>query len=110
MRGCGQRGRTYGNVNNVDNIVGQFSGVIGRQIITAAFNEQELAAKFSLQSFQSAHIGANVFSDCGVRTSSCLDGEDAIFWKSLVFYQEFLVLTSEDVVGDGSFSRPLASV
>lgn len=42
--------------------------------------------------------------------SSCLNGEDTILWQGLVFYEEFLVFTGEDIVGDGSFFEWLAGV
>lgn len=93
----------YRNVDNVNNVIGQLPGVVCGQIITPAFHEQELATEFGLQSFQSAHISAYVFSDRCVGAPSCLDGENAIFWKGLVFYEEFLVFTGEDIVGDGGF-------
>jgi hypothetical protein len=95
-------GITHRNVDNIDNIISQLSGVICGQIIASAFYKEELATKFSLQSLQSAHVGTYVFSNCCMGTSSRLYGEDAIFRKGLVFYEEFLIFSSEDVVGDGS--------
>ena len=75
---------TYRNVDDINDTISQLSGIVCGQIVTTTFHKEELATKFGLQSFQSAQIGAYIFSDCRMRTSSRLDGEDAIFWKSLV--------------------------
>lgn len=88
------------NVNDIDNVISQLSGVICGQVIASALYKEELATKFSLQSFQSAHIGTYVFSNCRMGTPPCLDGKNAILWKCLVFYEEFLIFPSEDVIGN----------
>ena len=41
-------GGTYRNINNINDIISQFPGVVGGEIVASAFNEKNLAPELRL--------------------------------------------------------------
>jgi hypothetical protein len=94
---------THRHIDDIDNIVSQFPAVVGCEIVAAALDEEDLAVKFSLEGLQRAHVGADVLANRGVRASSCLDGEDTLRGQGLVFDEELLILSGENIVCDSGY-------
>lgn len=90
---------TTGDVDDVDDKVSEFTGVVCGEIVAAAFDEEELAIEFCLEGLEGADVGGDVLTDCGVGAAAGLDGEDAVGGEGVVLDEEFLVFAGEDVVG-----------
>lgn len=93
-------GSAHRDVDDIDDIVRELARVIGGEVVTAALDEQELAAILRLERLERTHVRADVLADRGVRAAAGLDCEDARRRERLVLDQELLVLLGEDVVGN----------
>jgi len=105
-----------GYVDYVDDEVGEFARVVCSEVVAAGLDEEEVGVEFVVEVREGQEVGGDVFADGGVRTTSCLDGYDALTValklclvcklacgpglrrKSIVLSQEFAVLSGEDVV------------
>ena len=97
--------RTYGNIYDIDDIVCQLSGVVGREIISATFDKQKLAVVLGLESFQCTHIRTYVFPNRSVRTTTCFYGKNTRCRECTILDQKFLVLACKNVIGDGRWTE-----
>ena len=91
---------THGDVNDVDDVVGELARVVRGEVVAAALHEEQLARVLGLQRLERAHVRADVLADRGVRAAARLDSEDARCGERLVPDEELLVLAREDVVRD----------
>lgn len=91
---------TAGDVDDVDDEVGQFARVVRRQVVAAGFDEQQVGLELGLQALQREQVGRDVFPHRRVGTAARLDGDDAIRRQRAMLGQEFGVLAREDVVRD----------
>src|SRR3954451_17180646 len=95
--------KAHRDVDDINDIIGQFPRVVGSQIVAAALDEQEVAAELGLERLQGAEVGGDVFPYGGVRAAARLDGQNAGRRQSAVGDEEFLVLAREDVVRHGGW-------
>lgn len=65
------------DVNHVDDEVGQFARVVRSEVITAGLDQEEIGGELPLKVLERKKIGADIFPDCGVRTSTRFDGTDS---------------------------------
>lgn len=80
------------NTNHVDDEIGQFSRVIGRQIVTTALDQEKFGIEFSVKILKSRKIGRDILANGGVRTSARFDGTDSRSGQGRVFGQELGIL------------------
>ena len=91
---------THRDVNDVDDVVRELARIIRSEVVTAALDEEKLAAILRLERFERTHVRADVLADRGVWAATGLDRENTRLGQGLVLDQKFLVLAREDVVRD----------
>ena len=62
--------QSYRNIDDINNVICKLPRVICGEVVPAAFDEQKLTFKLGLQSFEGAHIRADIFTDGCVRAST----------------------------------------
>jgi hypothetical protein len=80
---------TAGHVDDVDDIVGKFAGVVCGQVVAPGLDQQQVRLEFALQVLQGEQVGADILTDGRVRASSRLNGRDAFWGEGLVPGEEF---------------------
>ena len=78
-----------GDVDHVDDEVGQLAAVVGRQVVAARLDQQQVGGEAGVQRLQRLQIGADVLAHRRVRAAARLDGRDARRRQGGVAGQEF---------------------
>lgn len=93
------------DINHIDDEIGQLARVVGRQVIAAGLDEEQIRAGGrvggAVQRLERLQVGGDVLAHGGVRAAAGFDGADARRGEGVVPVQELGVLAGEDVVGHG---------
>lgn len=84
---------TTGDVNDVDDEVGEFARVVRGEVIAAGLDEEEVGLELAVEVLQGEEVGADVFADGGVRAPACFDGADALGRESFIAGEELGVFS-----------------
>ncbi|KAH6603932.1 hypothetical protein Trco_007378 [Trichoderma cornu-damae] len=96
------------DVDDVDDEVGKLAAVVGRQVVAARFDEQQVRVELGVEILQGGEVGGDVLAHGGVRAASGFDGADALRGEGGVAGEKLGILSGEDVVCDGG-ERELVS-
>lgn len=99
---------TTADINHVNDEIGQFSRVVGGQVVAPGLDEQQVCRELAMEVLEGREIGGYVLAHGGVRTPTRLDGADPLRRESGVAGEELGVFAGEDVVGDGGKAVLLA--
>ena len=88
-----------GDVDDVDGVIREIAAELGRQVVAAAFHEEQLGVQRAHERIQRHHVRADVVADGGVRAAAGFHRADALGGQRVVAHQEFRVFLREDVVG-----------
>src|SRR5579859_1558544 len=89
---------TTGHVDHVDREVDQLSTELSREVVAAAFDDQELRSDLPHELIERVDVVADVLADRGVRTTSGFDGAYALRRESVMAVEKLGVFTREDIV------------
>jgi hypothetical protein len=89
------------DIDYVNGVIGEFTTEMGGQVVATGFEQEQVGLKALVEFLEGQEIGGNIFADGSMRAAAGLNGADAFRRQCLVTNQEFTVLASEDVVGDG---------
>ena len=70
-----------------------------RQVIPAAFQQQQFGVEFRVQLFERQQIRRNVLPDRRMRTAAGFHREDPLRRQGLIACQKFAILPCENVIG-----------
>lgn len=84
---------TTGDVNDVDDEVGEFARVVRGEVIAAGLDEEEVGLELAVEVLQGEEVGADVFADGGVRAPACFDGADALGREGFIAGEELGVFS-----------------
>jgi hypothetical protein len=90
---------TARNVDDIQSKVHEFSAELRREIVAAAFHQEEIRVVRDHQLVERVEVVADVFSNRSVRASPRLDGSDAVRRKRLVALKKLGIFSREDIVG-----------
>ena len=88
------------DIDHVDREVGELAAVLGRQVVAARLDEQQLGADLVDELLEREQVVADVLADRRMRAAAGLDGADVARRQRVVADQELGVLAREDVVRD----------
>ena len=96
-----------GDIDDVDEDIGELGGEGCGEVIAAAFDEDEFEIEEAgLEVLDCFEIHGNVIADCGVRAASGFDAEDAVGIEGGGADEHLRVLFGVDVIrDDGHVSR-----
>ena len=89
-----------GDVDHVDREVGELAAVLGREVVAAGLDEEQLGPDLVDELLEREQVVAHVLADRRVRTAPGLDRPDVAGRERAVPDQELGVLAREDVVRD----------
>jgi hypothetical protein len=89
------------DIDDVDSVISEFTTEMGGQVVATGFEQEQVRLKALVEFLEGQEIGGDIFADGSMRAAAGLNGADAFRRQCLVTNQEFTVLASEDVVGDG---------
>lgn len=69
---------TSRHVNDVDDEVGEFAGVVGCKVVATRFDEEEVGVKLVVEVRKGQQIDGDILTNGRVRAATCLDGNDAL--------------------------------
>lgn len=81
-----------GNVDHVDDEVGQLTRVVGSQIVATGLDQKEVGLELLLKGLEGEKVGADVLTDGSMGAATSFDGADARRGEGFVAGEEFRVL------------------